>query len=256
MKDAKGHGSDARGSHSGGVAKVGLPIKISPKAVSIIQKQATTGFSVTPSGKVPTTGFQVALQGRTESLPLNLENRGKSPETLVALAKGRAHPKSIEYRQSPENAQRLAAEKNKPGFRERHLAGIYSPDNLAHLSVAQKTSPKAISNNTSPENIARLARVRESGRERQLMSAKSPENIERLRAMARAPEAMARNRSPENIARLAAVAEANKDKIIATLKANGAKMRGVKWAPERIAKRSATRRANTILRKQLTGDAA
>ena len=74
MKDAKGHGSDARGSHSGGVAKVGLPIKISPKAVSIIQKQATTGFSVTPSGKVPTTGFQVALQGRTESLPLNLEN--------------------------------------------------------------------------------------------------------------------------------------------------------------------------------------
>ena len=48
----------------------------------------------------------------------------------------------------------------------------------------------------------------------------------------------------------------DKDKIIATLKANGAKMCGVKWAPERIAKRSATRRANTILRKQLTGDAA
>jgi hypothetical protein len=75
MKDAKGHGSDPRGgSHSDGVNKVGRPIPISPKAVGIIQKNALTGFSVTPSGKVPTTGFQVALQGRTESAPLNLKN--------------------------------------------------------------------------------------------------------------------------------------------------------------------------------------
>lgn len=74
MKDAKGHGSNARGSHSDGVAKIGLPIKISSKAISIILKQAKTGFSVMPNGKVPTTGFQVALQGRTEPLPLNLKN--------------------------------------------------------------------------------------------------------------------------------------------------------------------------------------
>lgn len=92
MKDAKGHGSEARGgdrrvegsqllnrfrqraAHTSGVDQIGKPVPISPKAIGIVQKQALTGFSVTPSGKVPTTGFQVALQGRTEPQPLNLKN--------------------------------------------------------------------------------------------------------------------------------------------------------------------------------------
>jgi hypothetical protein len=73
-KDAKGHGSDARGAHSSGVDQIGKSIPISPKAVKIIAKNATSGFSVTPSGKVPTTGFQVAVRGRTESEPLDLKN--------------------------------------------------------------------------------------------------------------------------------------------------------------------------------------
>lgn len=74
MKDAKGHGSDPRGSHSDGVDKIGRPIPISPKAIAVIQKQALTGFSVSPSGEVPTKGFQVALAGRTDDQPLDLNN--------------------------------------------------------------------------------------------------------------------------------------------------------------------------------------
>lgn len=74
MKDAKGHGSDPRGSHSGGVDKIGRPIPISPKAIAVIKEQALTGFSVSPSGEVPTKGFQVALAGRTDDQPLDLNN--------------------------------------------------------------------------------------------------------------------------------------------------------------------------------------
>ena len=74
MKDAKGHGSDPRGSHSDGVNKVGRPIPISPKAIAVIKEQALTGFSVSPSGEVPTKGFQVALAGRTDDQPLDLKN--------------------------------------------------------------------------------------------------------------------------------------------------------------------------------------
>lgn len=74
MKDAKGHGSDPRGSHSGGVNKIGVPIPISPKAIAVIKEQALTGFSVSPSGEVPPKGFQVALAGRTDKEPLDLNN--------------------------------------------------------------------------------------------------------------------------------------------------------------------------------------
>lgn len=77
MKDAKGHGSDARGAHSQGVNMVGN-IPLSPKAVAVIRAQATTGFSVKPDGSVPTTGFQVALRGRTERNPLDLDNIAQS----------------------------------------------------------------------------------------------------------------------------------------------------------------------------------
>ena len=74
MKDTKGHGSDPRGSHASGVDQVGRPFPISSKAISIIKKQATTGFSVSPSGEVPSKGFQVAMHGRTDANPLDLKN--------------------------------------------------------------------------------------------------------------------------------------------------------------------------------------
>ena len=75
MKDAKGHGSDPRGTHSAGVNAVGQPPKVSPKAVAIITQRASTGFSVKPGdGSVPTKGFQVAVKGRTDQQPLDLNN--------------------------------------------------------------------------------------------------------------------------------------------------------------------------------------
>lgn len=76
MKDAKGHGSNPRGgaAHASGVEQVGKPVPVSPRAIRIITRQAGTGFSVAPNGKVPTTGFQVAVQGRTEPQPLDLND--------------------------------------------------------------------------------------------------------------------------------------------------------------------------------------
>ena len=76
MKDAKGHGSDARGgaAHQDGVNGVGKSIPVSPKAIDVIRQNAETGFSVSPSGDVPTKGFQVAMAGRTDAKPLDLNN--------------------------------------------------------------------------------------------------------------------------------------------------------------------------------------
>lgn len=96
MKDAKGHGSNARSgssigpearararasfqnyrgpAHQEGVNQVGQPPQVSPKAINIIAQNAQTGFSVRPTGEVPTKGFQVAVQGRTEPMPLDLKN--------------------------------------------------------------------------------------------------------------------------------------------------------------------------------------
>jgi hypothetical protein len=74
MKDAKGHGSDPRGGHSAGVQKIGRPIAVSKRAINIIKKNATTGFSVKPNGQVPKSGFQIAMQGRTDKNPIDLNN--------------------------------------------------------------------------------------------------------------------------------------------------------------------------------------
>ena len=65
MKDPKGHGSDARGAHSGGVDKIGQPIKLHPKVLDAIRNQPN-GFSVTLEGKQPTSGYMVANPGHSE----------------------------------------------------------------------------------------------------------------------------------------------------------------------------------------------
>lgn len=64
MKDAKGHGSEARGAHAQGVEKVGRPIPLSPRVLQVI-KDNPHGFSVTPTGKQPTSGFMVSIPGHT-----------------------------------------------------------------------------------------------------------------------------------------------------------------------------------------------
>lgn len=88
MKDAKGHGSNPRGAHSAGVNGIGKPIPVSKKAIAIIKKQALTGFTVSPSGKVPTTGHQVALRGHTDAEPLDLNNVEANVRAHVAANSG------------------------------------------------------------------------------------------------------------------------------------------------------------------------
>jgi hypothetical protein len=67
MKDAKGHGSDARGAHAQGVEKVGRPIPLSPKVLDVIRNNPG-GFSVTPTGRQPKSGFMVSIPGHTQIL--------------------------------------------------------------------------------------------------------------------------------------------------------------------------------------------
>jgi hypothetical protein len=67
MKDAKGHGSDPRGAHAGGVEQIG---KSAPKASDAAMKVITAtkpgeGFSVTPQGTQPSRGYMVSLPSRT-----------------------------------------------------------------------------------------------------------------------------------------------------------------------------------------------
>ena len=69
MKDAKGHGSNPRGSHASGVDQVGRAPKVNDAAMNIIRgTKPGEGFSVTPGGKTPTTGYMVALPSRTTSV--------------------------------------------------------------------------------------------------------------------------------------------------------------------------------------------
>jgi hypothetical protein len=69
MKDAKGHGSDPRGSHSAGINKIGVIPKVNSEAMGVIRNtKPGEGFSITPSGKVPTEGYMVSLPSRTTSV--------------------------------------------------------------------------------------------------------------------------------------------------------------------------------------------
>jgi hypothetical protein len=68
-KDAKGHGSNPRGTHSTGVeSAVQSLIRLHPGLVNTI-RQNPGGFSVKPgSGKAPTKGYMVSVPGRTKML--------------------------------------------------------------------------------------------------------------------------------------------------------------------------------------------
>lgn len=65
MKDAKGHGSNKRGTHATGVAQIGQPVKISPTVLAKI-KANPSGFSLRPNGQAPRSGYMVALPGHTQ----------------------------------------------------------------------------------------------------------------------------------------------------------------------------------------------
>lgn len=71
MKDAKGHGSNPRGTHAGGTDQVGQVPNVSKRAINYIAKYAERGFSVRPDGRVPKDGFQVAFKGRADTQPLD-----------------------------------------------------------------------------------------------------------------------------------------------------------------------------------------
>lgn len=65
MKDAKGHGSNKRGTHAAGIDQVGN-ISLHAKVLSTINRNPG-GFSVKPSsGSQPRAGFMVSLPGRTQ----------------------------------------------------------------------------------------------------------------------------------------------------------------------------------------------
>jgi hypothetical protein len=69
-KDAKGHGSNARGAHSSGVDQVGKPApQVNDAAMKVISStKPGEGFSITPGGSQPTDGHMVALPSRTQDV--------------------------------------------------------------------------------------------------------------------------------------------------------------------------------------------
>jgi len=88
MKDAKGHGSDPRGAHSGGVQKVGQPV--SQKVIDIIRSNPG-GFSTTLAGQQPTSGYMVSLPGHTQILDAKELAGPRGPEIVNAYAAAHAN---------------------------------------------------------------------------------------------------------------------------------------------------------------------
>lgn len=65
MKDAKGHGSNPRGTHASKIDQIGN-ISLHPNVLPIVQKNPG-GFSVKPTtGKMPTSGFMVSIPGHSK----------------------------------------------------------------------------------------------------------------------------------------------------------------------------------------------
>lgn len=68
MKDAKGHGSNPRGTHAAGVESIKRPIPLHPNVISTI-RQNPDGFSLRPkTGRAPDKGYMVSLPGRSKML--------------------------------------------------------------------------------------------------------------------------------------------------------------------------------------------
>lgn len=64
MKDAKGHGSDPRGTHASGILRAAPKIMLHPKVLEHVLKNPGGG-SVSPKGSVPDKGYMVSQAGRT-----------------------------------------------------------------------------------------------------------------------------------------------------------------------------------------------
>lgn len=92
MKDAKGHGSNKRGTHAAGTDRVGN-IALHPRVLGTITKNPN-GFSVKPSsGAQPRTGFMVSLPGRTQIVSA-ADLRGARGKALLQ-AYARAHSDAL-----------------------------------------------------------------------------------------------------------------------------------------------------------------
>jgi hypothetical protein len=79
MKDAKGHGSNKRGTAAAFMARtqaITKTVKVKPDVLKHIQNNPG-GFSVSPKGKTPTAGYMVSLPGRTRIVT---EDQLRSPE--------------------------------------------------------------------------------------------------------------------------------------------------------------------------------
>jgi hypothetical protein len=65
-KDALGHGSNPRGTHSAGIVSIPKTVKLHPDVINQI-RQNPGGFSLRPNtGRAPDKGFMVSLPGRTK----------------------------------------------------------------------------------------------------------------------------------------------------------------------------------------------
>lgn len=65
MKDAKGHGSNKRGVHAGGIERIGKPLRLASNILTEIRANPG-GFSLKPQdGAKPTGGYMVSLPGHT-----------------------------------------------------------------------------------------------------------------------------------------------------------------------------------------------
>lgn len=68
MKDAKGHGSNKRGTHSVGIASLPQKVNVHPKVLEQIRKNPG-GFSLAPATAAsPAAGYMVSLQGRGQQV--------------------------------------------------------------------------------------------------------------------------------------------------------------------------------------------
>lgn len=64
MKDARGHGSNAKGVHNTGINNIGN-VSLHPNVFTAV-KQNPNGFSVKPrTGQMPTSGYMVSIPGHT-----------------------------------------------------------------------------------------------------------------------------------------------------------------------------------------------
>lgn len=83
MKDARGHGSNARGVHSRLINNIGN-VSLHPNVFTAV-KQNPSGFSVKPrTGQMPQAGYMVSIPGHTQVI------KSATPELVAQYAKTHA----------------------------------------------------------------------------------------------------------------------------------------------------------------------